>query len=182
MPPGRQEVDGRTVGAKLRTHTDPDKTVLMTDDSPIYNKVGENFADHRTVNHSKEEYVRLDPDGTLVTTNTAEGYFANLKRQVNGTHHHVSKKHLPKYLEEHDFKYNNREVTDTERTEAAIDKMVGRHLNLYKPADGKGESLFDRKAGEPAPDPVEKMAAELGETPPSKRAKKRREIKTSMHT
>ncbi len=35
-----QKVDGRTVGAKLRTHTNPEETILMTDDSNIYDAVG----------------------------------------------------------------------------------------------------------------------------------------------
>jgi len=41
-------------------------------------------------NHGR---VACYPDGHLATTNTAEGYFANLKRQLHGTHHHTSKKH-----------------------------------------------------------------------------------------
>jgi len=143
--------DGRTVGAKLRTHTEPEKTVLMTDDSPIYNKVGESFSDHHTVNHKREDYAHVAPDGHLATTNTAEGLFANLKRQIVGTHHHTSHKHLPRYLEEYDHKYNTREMSDVERTEAAIGQAEGRRLPLYKPASGKGESLFRQKAGEPAP-------------------------------
>lgn len=147
-----QKVDGRAVGAKLRTHTIPALTVLMTDDSQIYDRVGKGFMDHRTVNHSKEEYVRIDPDGKLVTTNTAEGLFANLRRQLDGTHHHTSQKHLPKYLEEYDYKYNTRESSDVERTEAAIENIEGKSLKLHKPEGGKGDHLFDRKKGEPKPD------------------------------
>lgn len=144
-----EKVDGRTVGPKLAQHTIPSKTVLMTDDAPMYQRVGERFKDHHTVNHKAKEYVREDWDGHLATTNTAEGYFANLKRQIHGTHHHTSKKHLPKYLEEHDYKYNSRTKTDAERTTSAIGNIEGRRLYLYKPANGAGESLFDGKAGEP---------------------------------
>src|SRR5205814_306764 len=56
-------VDGRSVGAKLRSHTVPGKTVLMTDDSPIYTKTGEGFSEHHTVNHKKKEYARIADDG-----------------------------------------------------------------------------------------------------------------------
>jgi hypothetical protein len=143
------KVDGRSVGAKLRAHTDPESTILMTDDSPIYDRVGQSFAEHHTVNHSKEEYVRHEPDGLVVSTNAAEGLFANLKRQITGTHHHTSQKHLQKYIDEFDFKYNNREMGDTERTELAIKNIEGKRLRLYKPEGGHGESLFDRKKGEP---------------------------------
>mgnify|MGYP001565348240 CR=1 FL=1 len=148
LNPDEGKVDGRTVGANLRKHTDPATTRLMTDESPIYDRVGESFKSHETVNHKKEEYARTDPmTGRLVSTNAAEGLFANLKRQINGTHHSTSKKHLPRYLEEFDYKYNTREQSDTERTEAAIGQIEGRRVTLFKTAAG-GDSLHDRKQGE----------------------------------
>jgi transposase-like protein len=178
---GKSEVDGRTVGAKLRAHTDPERTVLMTDESSIYERVGQSFKDHHTVNHKREDYAHVASDGHLATTNTAEGLFANLKRQINGTHHHTSKRHLPKYLEEFDFKYNRRGASDVERTEAAIGNMEGKRLHLYKPANGRGESLFDRKVDEPRPDYV------TPEGKPERRrdepvSRKRRNIKRSATT
>jgi len=149
-----EKVDGRTVGAKLRKHTDPEKTVLMTDDSPIYAKVGKAFKGHHTVNHKAKEYVREEPDGCVATTNTAEGLFANLKRQITGTHHHTSKRHLPKYLEEYDYKYNTRGQSDGDRTVAAIRGAEGKRLTLYKSASG-GPSLFD---GPPPPQAAPKRS------------------------
>lgn len=56
------------------------------------------------VTHADKEYARRDPDGLLVTTNSAEGYFSLLKRGVNGVYHHVSKGHLHRYLAEFDFR------------------------------------------------------------------------------
>jgi hypothetical protein len=141
------KVDGRTVGAKLRAHTDPEKTRLMTDESPIYNKTGEAFKSHETVNHAKKEYARTEPhSGRLVSTNAAEGLFANLKRQITGTHHSTSKKHLPRYLEEYDHKYNNRAKSDTEITEAAVKNIEGRRVTLFKSKSG-GDSLIDTGPG-----------------------------------
>ena len=143
------KVDGRTVGAKLRAHTVPKKTVLMTDESPIYDKPGQGFKDHHTVKHRKKEYARIADDGHFAHTNTAEGYFGNFKRQIEGTHHHVSKKHAQRYAEEHDHKYNNRDRTDTEITEAAISKLgETKPLSLYKRKNGQGESLVGTKQGE----------------------------------
>lgn len=144
------EVDGRTVGAKLRKHTIPNKTHLMTDESPIYTAVGENFRSHNTVNHKRGDYAHTDKEtGILVSTNAAEGLFANLKRQVTGTHHSTSKKHLPKYLEEYDYKYNNRHKADTEIAESAIANLgETKPLSMFKRASGKGESLIDIKQGE----------------------------------
>jgi transposase len=59
---------------------------------------------HKTVNHSEEEYVSAT--GTHV--NGLEGYWSQLKRGINGTHIHVSQKHLPKYLAEFEFRHNLR--------------------------------------------------------------------------
>ncbi len=61
----------------------------------------EQFAGHEYVDHSSHEYVRGD-----VTTNHAEGYFSQMKRSIDGTHHHVSREHLDRYLAEFDFRYN----------------------------------------------------------------------------
>ena len=58
---------------------------------------------HETVDHSAKEYARGD-----VHVNTLESFWAILKRSIRGTHIHVSKKHLPKYLGEFEFRYNLR--------------------------------------------------------------------------
>ncbi len=80
---------------------------------------------------------RLSATGRLATTNTAEGFFGNSKRSLDGTHHHVSRKYLPFYLAELDYKYNTREMTDGARTANAIPKLVGKRLMLRRP---KGHS------------------------------------------
>ena len=81
------------------------KSWLMTDEAPVYEKIGEEFKGYGTVNHSKDEYARL---GGFYTTNSAESFFALLKRAVYGQFHHVSEAHLHRYLAEADFKYNHR--------------------------------------------------------------------------
>jgi hypothetical protein len=105
--------------------------ILNTDDNKAYDTIGKNFAGHDVVNHSKEEYARREPDGRLVTTNTVEGFFALVKRGVYGTFHHLSKQHLHRYLSEFDFRYNARNVSDGERTEQAIQSVVGKRL-MYR--------------------------------------------------
>jgi hypothetical protein len=47
-----------------------------------------------------------------VTLNSFEGFWAQLKRGINGTHIHVSGKHLPKYLGEFEYRWNMRTVPD----------------------------------------------------------------------
>ena len=73
----------------------------MTDELASYEKVGKEFANHGTVCHASDEYVRL---GGFVHVNTAECRFSLMKRAVFGTHHSISEAHLPRYLAEWDFK------------------------------------------------------------------------------
>jgi hypothetical protein len=48
---------------------------------------------HRQVNHKAKEYVRHEA-GVCITTNSVEGYFATLKRGINGIYNHVGKNYL----------------------------------------------------------------------------------------
>jgi len=127
------KVTGDALGQLLKRHV-AESAHLNTDESPLYKKSGKTFASHDTVNHSEEEYARRDVSGRLATTNTAEGFFGNTKRSLDGTHHHVSAKHLPLYLAEMDYKYNTREETDGARTARGIPKIVGKRLMLRRPA------------------------------------------------
>ena len=66
-----------------------------------------------------------------VHTNTAENFFSILKRGIDGVYHHVSEAHLPRYLAEFDFRYNNRSalgVNDSQRTVAALLGAEGKRL------------------------------------------------------
>lgn len=68
------------------------------------------FYDHQTINHSHGKYV----DGN-VHTNTIEGFWSLLKRGIYGIYHFVSDKHLQKYVNEFAFRYNTRELTESQR-------------------------------------------------------------------
>lgn len=108
---------------------------LLTDDAPRMKTVGYQFAKHDRVNHTQKEYVNVI-DRT-VHTNTIEGYFSIFKRGMKGVYQHCSKKHLHRYLAEFDFRYNNRErlgVNDMERTEAALQGIVGKRLTYRGPS------------------------------------------------
>ena len=104
---------------------------VMTDDASIYPWILKGkVASHNVVNHSQDEYVRHE-GGRSIHTNTVEGFFSILKRGIIGTFHHVSKQHLDRYLSEFDFRYNARDVADGERTEKAIQSVVGKRL-MYR--------------------------------------------------
>jgi transposase-like protein len=81
----------------------PNATRIMTDEWPAYRGIADEDTTHETVNHLKEEYVRGD-----VHTNTVEGAFGLFKRSIVGSFHQISHKHLPRYLDEFEFRYNNR--------------------------------------------------------------------------
>ncbi|OGT85221.1 MAG: hypothetical protein A3H91_06080 [Gammaproteobacteria bacterium RIFCSPLOWO2_02_FULL_61_13] len=66
-----------------------------------------------------------------VHVNTAESFFALLKRGLHGIYHAVSKKHLHRYLAHAEFLYNNRELEDGDRVIAAIRAADGKRL-MYK--------------------------------------------------
>ena len=91
------------------------------------------FSAHDTVNHKAEEYGRIDASARLATTNTVEGFFGNAKRSIDGTHHHISRRHTNLYLAELDHKYNTRKMPDGERTVIAIQRMEGKRLMLRPP-------------------------------------------------
>src|SRR5579883_1951649 len=101
---------------------------LNTDESSLYSGIGQWWSGHETVNHSKKEYSRRNPDGQKVTTNTVEGFFGTLKRGINGVYHHVGRHHLHRYLSEFDFRYNSRDVSDTERAKLALQGVNGKRL------------------------------------------------------
>jgi transposase-like protein len=99
---------------------------FRTDESGVYWEIGEQFASHRTVVHSINEYVRGDAH-----TNTIEGYFSILKRGIYGVYQHVSEHHLKRYLAEFDFRYNQRialGIDDQQRMEVALQGIVGKRL------------------------------------------------------
>jgi transposase-like protein len=131
-----QKVSGDVLGRLLKQHA-AESAHLNTDEAPVYKKPDKALASHDVVNHSKEEYVRHDASGRLATTNTAEGFFGNSKRSLDGTHHQVSAKHLPLYLAELDYKYNARDETDGARTTRGIPKIVGKRLMLHRPSGQK---------------------------------------------
>ena len=100
---------------------------LQTDDAVIYYFASKDFAEHDVVVHKRKEYARREGD-KLITSNTVEGYFSILKRGVHGTYHHVSRKHLHRYLSEFDFRYNARHVADAERAIMALLGADGKRL------------------------------------------------------
>jgi transposase-like protein len=101
---------------------------LMSDTTWALKGAGK-WRKHSKVNHKAKEYSRYE-GGICVSTNSVEGYFANLKRGINGVYHHVGKQHLHRYLSEFDFRYNARKLNDGDRSLLAIKGVNGKRLML----------------------------------------------------
>lgn len=78
-------------------------SLLATDDHRGYLDLKRSGYKHASVNHSKRNYVV-----GAIHTNTIEGFWSLIKRGVMGSYHKVSKKYLPLYVAEFQFRYNNR--------------------------------------------------------------------------
>ena len=108
---------------------------IITDELPTYKalKLGQYFeGGHETVTHSSKEYVR---PGTDIHSNSIEGVFSLIQRGIMGTFHSVSRKHLPNYLNEFEFRWNTRKLDDGERVSRAIKQIVGKRLEYRQSVD-----------------------------------------------
>jgi transposase-like protein len=98
---------GRDRGTLTRFLNDvvaDDAKAIYTDDWVGYRGIGDEDTEHIAINHSAKEWVRGD-----VHTNTAESVWSLFKRSVIGSYHQISVKHLAAYLDELEWRFNNRE-------------------------------------------------------------------------
>ncbi len=117
-----ENTDRETLHGFVGDHAAEDATVY-TDDHKGYG--GLPF-DHETVKHSVSEYVR-----GKAHTNGIESFWATLKRGYHGTFHHISPKHLHRYVNEFAARHNMR-TKDTEAMIAdTVARMVGKRL-MYR--------------------------------------------------
>ena len=93
----------RTLHGFIKDNTLPATERIITDEWASYRGIGDQDTRHETVNHSQEEWVRGDTH-----TNTVEGMWSLFKRSVIGSYHQLSAKHLQAYLDELEWRFNNR--------------------------------------------------------------------------
>ena len=121
-------VNAKDIRALVVTNIDR-ASHLMTDESPVYTRVGREFNGHSSVNHSASEYVTT---GGFKHSNTVENFFSIFKRGVIGTYHHMSEAHLGRYCSEFDLRYNTREMSDGERAAIIVKGMEGKRLTYRR--------------------------------------------------
>ena len=79
--------------------------------------------EHETVKHSVSEFVN-----GMAHANGIESFWALLKRGYHGTYHHMSEKHLGRYVTEFSGRHNHRELDTADQMTALTHGMVGKRL------------------------------------------------------
>lgn len=95
-------------------------SIMVSDENAGYARLNKQYT-HLSVNHSKDEYVN-----GVAHTNTIEGFWSLLKRQINGIHHSVSPKHLQRYCNEAAYRYNRKGTAQDTRFADAVANCEGR--------------------------------------------------------
>jgi transposase-like protein len=93
----------KTLHGFINQFADPKTREIFTDEWPPYKGIADHGTAHKTVNHHKKQWVH-----GKVHTNTIENVWSLLKRSIIGSYHKVSKKHLDAYLDELEWRFNNR--------------------------------------------------------------------------
>ena len=79
--------------------------------------------DHKTVKHSISEFVN-----GMAHTNGIESFWALLKRGYHGTYHHMSVKHLDRYVSEFSGRHNSRDSDTIDQMSQLTSQMIGKRL------------------------------------------------------
>jgi hypothetical protein len=108
-----ESADTSTLDAFVNETVSTDVSLLATDEHSGYRLLYRNYP-HKIIRKSGGDYVV-----GAIHTNTIEGFWSILKRGVVGTYHKVSRKYLPLYVAEFQFRYNNRENADIFETAIA---------------------------------------------------------------
>lgn len=100
----------KTLHRFIKQNTATDTEFIITDDFVAYDGIGDHDTHHLVVNHSKLEWSKQTKwvKGNI-HTNAIENIWSLLKRSVTGTYHKLSVKHLDAYLDELEWRFNNRD-------------------------------------------------------------------------
>jgi len=98
-----KEIYRQLAHAFLRRYTRPDVARLITDEHPAYAKFADADTRHDVIQH-KTQWVNGD-----IHTNTVEGVWSLFKRSIIGSYHKISVKHIDAYLDELEWRFNNRQ-------------------------------------------------------------------------
>jgi transposase-like protein len=124
----------------ISQHVDKDVEMIVTDELPAYNfNLTKYQGKHKRIKHKDHVYVRGE-----VHTNTIESAFSLFKRGIIGPFHRVSIKHLQRYLNEFQYRFNRREKPD--RFEETVNRLaIGKALPYAKLTEENAFTPFVRQ-------------------------------------
>jgi transposase-like protein len=123
-----ESIGGLALRGLIHKHVAPGSRIV-TDEAPGYKRIGSQGYTHEAVKHVAGEYVRGDAH-----TNSIESVWAVMKRGEHGVYHHMSKKHLGRYVDEFTFRLNQGNVArhTTERLDSFVDAIRGKRLTFAR--------------------------------------------------
>ena len=111
--------DAGTLQDFVKRHTGPD-TMVYTDEARAYIGLPR---PHESVKHSVSEFVR-----GMAHTNGMESHWAALKRGYDGVYHHMSPKHLGRYITEFAGRHNTRPLDTVDQLGIMAANAEGKRL------------------------------------------------------
>lgn len=96
-----EKLTKRNLLAMLKHYASKENSILVTDGFKSYKEL-EKYIERLEINHSKE-YSR-----GIIHVNTVEGFWSYVKNGIKGSYKAISKKYLPFYLIEYEWKYNHK--------------------------------------------------------------------------
>jgi len=93
-------------------------STISSDRYKSYKNIREHGFTHGVVKHVAKQYVN-----GIYHTQTIEGFWSRLKLSINGTHVHVSKKHMQKYVDEFAFRFNERDQEQAEMFDRLLENL-----------------------------------------------------------
>ncbi len=124
------DVKRKTLHGFIARAVKDEAEAIYTDELKSYLGIADHNTRHETVNHSQEEWVVGD-----VHTNGIEGVWSLFKRSIVGTFHKMSVKHMDRYLEELEWRFNNRDNPHIFRD--ALRRIVNTGQITYRELTGK---------------------------------------------
>jgi transposase-like protein len=130
-----EKLTARNLMVMLNHYVKTDESVLVTDGFRSYAKMDEEI-EHITVKHKDKKKGGLN-------TNTIEGYWGLIKNGIKGSYKSLSKKYLPFYLVEYDYKYNRRNSKSNLFEDFMVSALTDESCMLnYKPVKDSKEVVY----------------------------------------
>ena len=117
------DINTKTLHRFVRRHI-ADGSSIYTDEHLGYRNLPDVF--HGTVKHSAREYVNQQ-----IHTNGIESFWALMKRGYTGVYHHMSPKHLHRYVSEFSGRHNDRPADTAVQMDRIARGLIGKRLR-YK--------------------------------------------------